>query len=192
MQAGRLLIRKTLCELFHLDNSSISLARSDRGRPYCVGRHLAYNGSDYSEDENNEGIIRGGRGGGISRGDGGAKGGGGGDKVCGFTVGPGGDGCGTSMGPGGDAGSRLDPVDHQVGGDIGVDGCAGGDDERSDEDGCGRGKKKTAKNDVPASAEVVDETLVSFNVSHQGDYAVLAAETTACVGVDVMRITYPS
>ena len=33
---------------------------------------------------------------------------------------------------------------------------------------------------------------LSFNISHQGDYAVLAADSTFNVGIDVMKIEYPS
>ena len=32
----------------------------------------------------------------------------------------------------------------------------------------------------------------NFNVSHQGEYAVIAAESEHQVGVDVMQIEYPS
>ena len=32
----------------------------------------------------------------------------------------------------------------------------------------------------------------NFNVSHQGEYAVLAAESEYQIGVDVMQIEYPS
>ena len=32
----------------------------------------------------------------------------------------------------------------------------------------------------------------SFNVSHQGDYVVLAAETDCSVGIDVMQTEVPS
>ncbi|XP_078682625.1 L-aminoadipate-semialdehyde dehydrogenase-phosphopantetheinyl transferase-like [Branchiostoma floridae x Branchiostoma belcheri] len=37
-----------------------------------------------------------------------------------------------------------------------------------------------------------DHALFSFNVSHSGDYAVLAAEQEHTVGVDVMKIDYPN
>ena len=33
---------------------------------------------------------------------------------------------------------------------------------------------------------------VNFNVSHQGDYVVLAAERDSSVGVDVMKVEWPS
>lgn len=33
---------------------------------------------------------------------------------------------------------------------------------------------------------------LSFNISHQGDYAILAADSIHNVGVDVMKIEYPS
>ncbi|XP_066286534.1 L-aminoadipate-semialdehyde dehydrogenase-phosphopantetheinyl transferase-like [Branchiostoma lanceolatum] len=37
-----------------------------------------------------------------------------------------------------------------------------------------------------------DHALFSFNVSHSGDYAVLAAEHKHVVGVDVMKVDYPN
>eukprot|EP00058_Branchiostoma_floridae_P026098 XP_002611588.1 hypothetical protein BRAFLDRAFT_63764 [Branchiostoma floridae] len=37
-----------------------------------------------------------------------------------------------------------------------------------------------------------DHALFSFNVSHSGDYAVLAAESRNVVGVDVMKVDYPN
>lgn len=36
------------------------------------------------------------------------------------------------------------------------------------------------------------EPALSFNVSHQGDYTVLATSTTTSVGIDVMKFTYPN
>ena len=83
MQAGRLLIRKTLCEMFDVDNALITLGRTEKGRPYWINRQ--FTGSRYEGD-----------------------------------------------------------------------------------------------------------SCVSFNVSHQGNYAVLAAEKQAVVGIDIMKIVYPS
>ena len=37
-----------------------------------------------------------------------------------------------------------------------------------------------------------DAPFLSFNISHQGDYAVLVADTKYNVGIDVMKVEYPS
>ena len=40
--------------------------------------------------------------------------------------------------------------------------------------------------------ELGNEKTLHFNVSHQGEYAVLAADPIHPVGIDVMQIEYPS
>lgn len=42
-------------------------------------------------------------------------------------------------------------------------------------------------NDIPS-----DLANFNFNVSHQGDYAVLASESIHQVGIDVMKVEVPS
>lgn len=45
----------------------------------------------------------------------------------------------------------------------------------------------------PVCSNVIeDKKLLSFNVSHHGDYTVLAASNTSDIGVDVMKFSYPN
>ncbi|XP_068702814.1 L-aminoadipate-semialdehyde dehydrogenase-phosphopantetheinyl transferase-like isoform X2 [Montipora foliosa] len=54
--------------------------------------------------------------------------------------------------------------------------------------------KRTSKGKPYLANETIEPSLgnLSFNISHQGDFTVLAAEPNMTVGVDVMKTAYPS
>lgn len=51
--------------------------------------------------------------------------------------------------------------------------------------------ERTAKGKPVVANPIAEHQRWSFNVSHQGDYAVLAADMNLQVGVDVMKTTRP-